>query len=435
MEESREKGKTIQETVGSGLCTGCGTCAGVCPQSAIEMVIADERGTYVPKIHWNKCNRCGICFSVCPGYSVDFRQLNTEIFGKEPEDILIGNYLNCYVGHSTDYEIRYNSSSGGLITQLLIYALENGIIDGALVTRMSTKTPLRPEPFIAKTREEIICASKSKYCPVPANVILKEILNNCGRFAVVGLPCHIHGVRKAMSINKKLRERIGLTFGLMCSYNRNFLATEYVLQRLGIKKEDVTKLDYRGEGYLGSMQVILKDGTKKSIPFVEYYNRWLRSFFFLPRCTLCIDHTCELADISFGDNWLPEFQDESIGSSIIISRTKPAEDLLATASSIGSVELSNVDYSKVVQSKRGALLRKKNYIVSRMALLKFLGKKTPTYGKLSSEGGPLAYLDAIATYSEIYISTKKHLWPLLSKFAFSLELASTLLEKACIRRE
>jgi coenzyme F420 hydrogenase subunit beta len=212
----------------------------------------------------------------------------------------------------------------------------------------------------------------------------------------------------------------------MCSYNRNFLATEYVLHRLGIKKEDVTKIDYRGEGYLGSLSVTLKDGQKKSVPYIEYYNHWLRSFFYLPRCTLCIDHTCELADISFGDNWMPEFQKESIGSSILISRTKRAEELLATALETGRIELSKVERSRVVRSKKGSLIRKKNYLGTRMALFKLLGKRTPIYNQPLSKGGPFAYLDAIITYLQIYISQKRRLWRFLGTFSTFLKLASAL---------
>jgi coenzyme F420 hydrogenase subunit beta len=126
--------KTIESVVKDGLRTGCGTCVGLCPR-----------------------------------HSVDFKQLNQEIFGKEPEDILLGNYLNCYIGQVTDYDIRYNSASGGMVTALLIFALEEGLIDGALVTRMKKDRPLEPEPFIARNREEIIEASKSKYCPAPAS--------------------------------------------------------------------------------------------------------------------------------------------------------------------------------------------------------------------------------------------------------------------------
>jgi coenzyme F420 hydrogenase subunit beta len=193
----------------------------------IKLTINEKKGIYVPKLDEEKCNNCGLCYKVCPGHSVDFKNLNLEVFGKESEDILIGNYLNCYIGHATDYDIRYNSASGGLITQLLIFALEEGIIDGALVTRMKKDNPLEPEPFIARTKGEIIEASKSKYCPVPANIALKEILasKEGEKFAVVGLSCHIQGIRKAEQINKKLKERIVLHLVLFCNHGVNFIGT------------------------------------------------------------------------------------------------------------------------------------------------------------------------------------------------------------------
>ncbi|MHC1595631.1 MAG: 4Fe-4S binding protein [Candidatus Syntropharchaeales archaeon] len=114
---------TISQVVKDNLCTGCGTCLALCPNEAIEMVIDEKKGVYVPELNEEKCNNCGICYKVCPGHEVDFKELNLEIFGKEPENVLIGNYLNCYVGHATDHEIRYNSASGGLVTQLLIHRL------------------------------------------------------------------------------------------------------------------------------------------------------------------------------------------------------------------------------------------------------------------------------------------------------------------------
>ncbi|MGE5533871.1 MAG: Coenzyme F420 hydrogenase/dehydrogenase, beta subunit C-terminal domain, partial [Bacillota bacterium] len=326
----KPEAKTIQEIVKANLCTACGTCAGICPQSAIDLVVDNKRGIYVPKIYPNKCSLCGTCIACCPGGSLNVDHLNLEIFGVQPDNVLVGNHANCYTGHSTSHEIRYSSSSGGLITELLIFALKNKLIDGVIVTKMNASDPLRPEPFLAKTKEEIVSASKSKYCPIPVNTMLKEILKTEGRFAVVGLPCHIHGIRKAMKVNKKLSERIVLIFGLMCSFNRNFLATEFILQRLSIKKEEIIQLDYRGKGYMGNLSVSLRNGQVFSVPYLEY-NQWLRSFFSITRCFLCIDHTCEFADISFGDNCLPQFRKESIGSSILISRTQRGEQLLASA--------------------------------------------------------------------------------------------------------
>ncbi len=166
------------------------------------------RGVYVPTVHEERCIGCGKCREVCPGHEVDFNQLNREIFGTVPINPLMGNYLTCYLGYSLQERNRYDASSGGLITEILLFLLEEGKIDGALVATMKSDAPLEPMPFIARSAEEIIAASKSKYCPVPANIALKELVRGHDRIAAVGLPCHIHGLRKAERANKQLRENI-----------------------------------------------------------------------------------------------------------------------------------------------------------------------------------------------------------------------------------
>lgn len=373
---------SIALIVKSGLCTGCGICTALCPKEAIELIIDEKKGIYTPKLNIKNCNNCGICLKVCPGHEVDFKQLNLEIFGKEPEDVLIGNYLNCYIGHSTNHDIRYNSSSGGLVTQLLIFALEEGIINGALVTRMKKDKPLEPEPFIARTKEEIVEASKSKYCPVPANVVLKEILESKEgeKFAVVGLPCHIQGVRKVERGNKKLREKVVLHLGILCSHTNSFKGTEFLLHKLGIKRGKVMRIDYRGEGWPGKIKIGLINGEERYISNQDpLWNNVFNSFFFVPhRCLLCNDLTAELSDISFGDAWLPEIvSKEQAGKSIIISRTKIGEELLNAANSNGYIELSQIEPEKVFQSQRTFLYSKKVNLGERIKLRRLFGKKSP----------------------------------------------------------
>jgi len=82
------------------------------------MVKNTSKGIFLLELNSKKCNQCEVCFNVCPGHSVNFGSLNLKIFGKKPEDALIGNYINCYTGHATDHEIKYNSTSGGIITAL-----------------------------------------------------------------------------------------------------------------------------------------------------------------------------------------------------------------------------------------------------------------------------------------------------------------------------
>ena len=400
--------KTISKVVESGLCTGCGTCVGICPTDAIQMVKDESKGIYLPQLDGAKCNECGICLKACPGYEVDFKTLNLEIFGKEPEDILLGNYINCYTGHATDYDIRYNSASGGLVTALLIFALEQRIIDGALVTRMNEDNPLEPQPFIATTREEIISASKSKYCPVPANIALKEILNAKGgeRFAVVGLPCHIHGIRKAEEVNKKLRERAVLHLGLLCSHTPNFWGTEFLLNRMSLKKEDIIKLDYRGEGWPGSMKICLKDG--QLLP--DFYRGWslIGSDFFTPaRCLMCCEQGNELADISFGDAW--GLADDSVGKSLVISRNKLGEDILQRAIVEGAIALKVTD-----RGKRGGIGLKSTAKPS-LSLQRLFGNPVPFYNRELLKPGFRIYLKSMLLYFQVYIGSKRYLWFLIAR--------------------
>jgi len=372
------KPSVITAVVKRDLCTGCGTCVSLCPKNAISLEKNDQRGIYLPKIENIKCNNCGICYNCCPGHSVNYEYLNEFSFGAIPSHPLLGNVRNCCVAYAINQEIRYNSSSGGIITEILIYALEEGLIDGALVTRMNCNKPLEPEPFIAKTREEILEAAGSKYCPVPTNIAIKYILENEGKYAVVGLPCQIQGIRKAEAMNKKLQHRIVLHLGLFCAGTKTFLATELLLHKMNVNPLTVTKIEYRGRGWPGSMSISTSvNDAAIVIPLSDYYNLYFSSF--TPwRCILCIDHTAELADISCGDAWLKEItEDDNLGSSIVLPRSTVGKDIIddmTKKSLIGIKEISNVD---VIRSQ-GGIERKRRHEI-RVNLSKFVGKSTRKY--------------------------------------------------------
>jgi coenzyme F420 hydrogenase subunit beta len=372
---------TIKEIVDEGLCTGCGTCSGICPNSAIKIVINAER-VYVPELVNDKCNKCGICFNSCPGKYFDFDNFNLGIFGKKPENILLGNFINCYLAHATDREIRYNSASGGLVT-----------------------------PFIARTKEEILEASKSKYCPVPANVALKEILESKEGegFAIVGLPCHIQGIRKAEMVNKKLREKIVFHLGIFCSHTDSFRGTKLLLRKLNIKDKEVRKISYRGEGWPGKIQINLKNGNQRYLSNQSsLWNTIFNSFFSTPtRCLLCNDLTAEFADISFGDPWLPEIvSKEQVGKSIIISRTKQGEELLNAAISDGHIELSQIEPEKVIQSQRTFLHFKKVNLEERIKLRRLFAKKYPQIAMRRTKISPYNKFIAFLSLTNSYFGSK-----------------------------
>ena len=412
--------KTIESVIKDELCTGCGTCVGLCPKEAIEMVIDRHKGIYVPQLDKERCNECGICFEVCPGHAVDFKYLNQEIFSKQTEDIILGNYLNCYLGHATDYDIRFNSASGGLVTALLIFALEQGIINGALVTKMSEENPLEPEPFIARTREEIIAASKSKYCPVPANIALKEILKEEGKFAVVGLPCHTHGIRKAELVNKKLKGKIALHLGLICGHTPNFMGTEFLLRRANLTMDEVTSIDYRGKGWPGVMAI--QSRSSQDI-FIPYFDAWrIFGYCFYPtRCILCCDGAAELAAISLGDAWLPELSHDKLGTSVIVSRSEIVEKILQDMMSQGKLQLVEVTNTTVTQSQGGFYFKKRSIKVN-ILFSRLSGSQVPSYETKLAKLTPQSLLLATLVQLGILLSSKRFLWKLIPLYLSSLRL-------------
>jgi len=314
--------------VENDLCTSCGTCAGICPTSAISM--KKNLGIYVPFIDSSKCTSCGICLLVCPGYSVDFKMLNNQIFGNIPQNHMIGNFIESHIAYAKDVQIRKVSQSGGIITTLLIHALNENLIDGAIVTRM--KTPFQPEVFIAKSEKEIISASKSKYCPIPLNHIIKKLSEIDGKYAYVGLPCHIHGIRKAEKKFKWLQDKILFHFGLICEGTLNYNFIDYLIFHSKIKKEDLLQVQYRDKtwrGWPGDISLLLKNGCTLNVSRECRLNS--KPFFTPWRCYICSDKLNTLADISFGDAWLHSFSNESLGRSIIIIRKKQAYDLYKSA--------------------------------------------------------------------------------------------------------
>lgn len=421
MRDVYTKNNNISEVVKLDLCTGCGTCVSVCPVECIQMQEDIKKGIYVPQVDESKCIYCGLCLKVCPGLSINFDLLNMQIFNKIPANNLLGNYIHCYIGYSVDHYIRYNSSSGGLITALLCFMLEENIIDGALVTVMDCENPLRPRVILATSRKEIISSSGSKYCPVPLNASLKKVLKLNGSFAMVGLPCHVHGVRKFAILNERIKEKIKYIFGLFCANTVTFLGTEYFLGKYNIRKNDISKIRYRGEGWPGFITVTTKDGTRykirrgpseKNLLYKAIYSSAFHYDFIPYRCLLCPDQTNLLADISFGDAWLPELlRFKSAGFSVVVSRTKKGQEILNKALKRKVIKLIKIDEKTF---SRTGNFRFKSHVGGRIQILKRLKKPVPFFieKNLRMHAGIIDYLHFLF-YLPSFISERRGIWRIL----------------------
>ncbi len=369
------------------LCTSCGTCAGVCGTKAIEMRV-NRFGVYVPFINYNLCNHCGLCVSVCPGHGFDYVKQYKRLHGSLPGHTALGACLIAYSGYTTDEEILRLSQSGGFVSTILLYCLERELIDGAVVTCWRENSPLKPKTYIARNRQEILAAVGSKYNPIPASLIIKEILEKPGRFAFVGTPCQIQGMRKAEEALPNLTEKIFLYIGLHCLGVFTYHFHEQVLHKCGFKREDLTYFRYRDKIWRGwPCDMRLKNKHGHTCNFDSKNSRlWPRPYFTNWRCLNCFDKANEFSDISCGDCRISRehgfFEEQGFdlknGLSEFVIRTERGHKVVSRAIEEGKLVVHRVDEDSVASSLKVAGKKLGLDTFSRVA--KILRVGVPEYG-------------------------------------------------------
>ncbi len=365
-----------------GLCTACGTCAGICPVRAISW--EDIEGEPLPKMT-GKCNNCGLCTAVCPGAEVNIPELEKFIFGRERLEGIpdLGIYLEALAAWSTDPAVRKRGAGGGLVTSLLVYALEQGIIDCALVAGFRQNDPCRTEAQLAASKDEILAAAQSKYACVPVNAILNRALaQGYRRIAVVGLPCHIHGLRKMQYAGEPalLAKSIVLMVGLFCASQFYFEGTRHlIVEHLGLPDlHGITSMSYRGGDWPGHLVVDLRDGRRLILDRHRYMYHHLMSAFKRDRCEMCVDWSSELADLSVGDYWEPCAQSgETAGTSSCLVRTPAGREIITGALRNGYIETTEIEASRLATGIGYEL--KKHAAAFRLKQRRRFGWPTPDY--------------------------------------------------------
>lgn len=377
----------ISKIVRSGLCTSCGICAGACPNGSISFVYGKERNT--PKVNSGTCVNCGLCYDVCPGKGIELNAWSKNLFANEPSvktDLCVGHYLNAYVGHSTNDEIRMHAATGGMVCQVLMWLFKKGEIDGAVVVRYRKDNPLEPEPFIATTVEDIWESRSSKYVVLSMDKIAEQIAR--GKYknlVVVGLPCQIQGWRQLAKRNKNVRESVKGYFSIYCSVNKTKQSLDYYPIRYKVNKDCIGRFAFRDDGCMGYMKFEDKNGNViKKVPYMSFWHG-SHSFFVNSRCALCIDQLGELADVSFGDIHIPPYSDDLIGTNSIVVRSSYWKTLLEECESDNAVYLKEVPIEDLTRSQIYCKTYKKgNGVKTNMLLRKLVGMSNPEYDYISS---------------------------------------------------
>lgn len=347
--------RSLSKIIGDGLCHRCGSCIGICPTGVLGL---DEEEYPVVK-NLSACTDCDLCVKVCPGDEFDVQQIHRNCFGVE-QDLkdVHGVFREAYLSYATDEVLRDRSSSGGAVTALLIHLLKTGQIDGAGVVSSDPSEPWKGLPQIARTSAELLSSTKSKYAISPTNVVFEEISEKPGRYALVGLPCQIHGFQKAAELDRRLKERVVVTIGLFCHAATEHDPVRFVWERLHENGKKPIRYIPREGKHPGTPMVEYDDGTREPVYFPEHKGyrpsstemlNVLYRMYTPERCLSCYDSTSEFADISVGDPWMAPPSKEikfTDGYSFVMGRTERGVSFLRSAEKADALEL--IELNRVV---------------------------------------------------------------------------------------
>jgi len=372
--------QTITTGYAAALCSGCGVCVGVCPNSCIRMAV-NEYGEYrVYREKANVCQDCGICLSVCPLYNhaEDEDTIGEKLFQSVPQIKHLqetGYYLNSFVGYSTQNSHRENGASGGMATWTLESLLKERLVDRVICVGPTDVEGQLYNFRICNTVEDIRSCSKSCYYPVEVSIIIKYILANEGKYAIMALPCVCKAIRLAQKKVPKLRDRITFVLGLVCGQTKSKFFAEYICAMGGGDPNKLKHVDFRVKDKNRpasdfGIKSVCENGVENTVFWTNGVKRvWVDRYFTPNACNFCDDVFAECADVGFMDAWLPNYYPDYRGHSIALIRDSQILNLFANAEKKEKMFLDRLDISDVIASQRDVLISKRVDIGQRLQLL------------------------------------------------------------------
>ncbi|MEM2249439.1 MAG: Coenzyme F420 hydrogenase/dehydrogenase, beta subunit C-terminal domain [Candidatus Bathyarchaeia archaeon] len=305
-----------EAVVKTGKCVSCGTCVLVCPFNCLEYV--EEKPNLV-----KECKVCGICAQACPQYDFPLSKIENFVFGRERKpNEAVGIYKRLALARATDKQVLEKCQDGGAVTALLLFALKNGIIDGAIVAKSEREKPFYPDPTLAITADDILQAAGTKYFYSPNILaIAKALEQKLGKISLVGTPCQIRAVRKMQLAGlKKYVTPLKFLIGLACSecFVYDGLMNQHIVGKLGVDLNRIKKINIKGK------MLLTLEAETVAIPLTEAKQYARKS------CHFCEDFSSELADISVGGLGLE-------GWTFVIIRTEQGEELFSSAERAGAI--------------------------------------------------------------------------------------------------
>ncbi|WP_409201070.1 Coenzyme F420 hydrogenase/dehydrogenase, beta subunit C-terminal domain [Methanobrevibacter sp. DSM 116169] len=140
------------DVISVGSCVLCGACEYVCPEDIIKI---DDR----KPVKKGEClEECHACYFACPRTFV-----SNEIYDDDIDENPLGNYLRIFQAKSN----AVIGQDGGVVSSILIYLLENNIVDDVSIVGQDVNKSWKPYSYLTPNVEDVVAASGTKYSTVP----------------------------------------------------------------------------------------------------------------------------------------------------------------------------------------------------------------------------------------------------------------------------
>lgn len=308
------------ENIEKNKCTGCKLCSDICPESAIYYE-TDNYGFWYPKVNKELCTQCGLCLKKCPSFNQEFYKKK-----KEPE---------VYAAWSKDYEVRCNSTSGGVFWEIARAFLKDG---GAVVGCKWGTDWKSAEHVVAHSMKELEQLRGSKYIQSNTSGIYEQVkreLYKGKKVLFCGTPCQ----NAAMQMYLGKEDNI-YYFDFICrSINSPKAFSAYICElesQYGAKTKLVQLKDKKKGWQSLASRVLFESGEESLKDRTE--DAWVQGFIGNDLYTRDCCFECQyrglprkISDITVGDFW--GIQGESAydmfrGISVVLVNTDKGKEIL-----------------------------------------------------------------------------------------------------------
>ena len=321
----------LEEVVQNGLCIGCGLCQSITGVDTIRLEMSDVGGEQPVLLRGLEREVEARIMAVCPGTKVEAPGRLPASLGAQ-HDAMWGNALRIVEAHATDPQVRFEGTSGGVLSALCLHLLSTKQVDFVLHVAASREHPVRSARHLSFDRAQMMEGARARYGPAAPLIDFLQLLDQGRPFVFVGKPCDVAAVRNLARIDDRVSKSVPYLLSMVCGGASELGLSLEVLSEFSLREEDISSFPYRGFGNPGPTYIETLDGRTFEKTYNEMWEQGESTWRLQFRCKICPDAIGEQADIVALDTWPgahPTGDDE--GFNAVIARTPAGLKLLNEA--------------------------------------------------------------------------------------------------------